>query len=85
MNKLTQKNIDQYLDGKQLDQEQKERVVMAITYLLYQRNQNVIKAENESDEDKLKQFLRSIAEYDQLIEDKIALIINGKNVETYDF
>lgn len=85
MNKLTQKNIDQYLDGKRLDQEQKERVVMAITYLLYQRNQNVIKAENESDEDKLKQFLRSIAEYDQLIEDKIALIINGKNVETYDF
>ena len=85
MNKLTQKNIDQYLDGKRLDQEQKERVVMAITYLLYQRNQNVIKAENERDEDKLKQFLRSIAEYDQLIEDKIALIINGKNVETYDF
>ena len=85
MDKLTQKNIDQYLDGKRLDEEQKERVVMAITHIVYQRNQNVIKAENEGDQDKRKQFLRSINEYDQLIDDKIAGIVDGNNIETYDF
>jgi len=85
MDKLTQKNIDQYLDGKRLEEEQKERVVMAITHIVYQRNQNVIKAENESDQDKREQFLRSIAEYDQLIEDRIAGIVDGNNIETYDF
>jgi len=85
MDQLIQKNIDQYLDGKRLDEEQKERVVMAITHIVYQRNQNVIKAENESNQDKRAQFLRSIAEYDQLVEDKIAGIVDGHNIETYDF
>jgi hypothetical protein len=85
MSNLAQKNIDQYLDGKNLSDEQKEKVIISITKVVYSRNQNVIKAEGESDQAKKDQFLRSIEEYDQMIEEKIAEVLDGKVSETYDF
>ena len=85
MDKLSQKNIDQYLEGRELDQVKKDKVLAAITPMVYNRNQNIIKFEGESDEVKKKQFARSVEEYDELIEEKIKEVLNGKSVESYDF
>lgn len=85
MDNLVQKNIDQYLEGKQLNEDQREKILLAITHIVYSRNQNVIKAEEEKDEQKQQQHLNSVDEYDAMIEDKISGILNGKSVETYDF
>lgn len=85
MAELSQKNIDQYLEGKDLNEEQREKILLAITHMVYSRNQNAIKAEEEQDTEKKKQFLRSIEEYDSIIEDEVSGILNGKSVETYDF
>jgi hypothetical protein len=85
MAELSQKNIDQYLEGKKLNDEQRERILLAITHMVYSRNQNVIKVEQEQDMDKKKQLMRSIEEYDSMIDDKIGQVLNGKSVETYDF
>ena len=85
MNNLVQKNIDQYLVDKNLADGQREKVLLAITPMVYSRNQNVIKAEEEKDEEKKKQYLRGVEEYDAMIEDKIKEVANGKEPQTYDF
>ncbi len=85
MDKLSQKPIDLYLEGKQIEGEKKDKVLAAITHMVYNRNQNVVKYEKAEDEVGKKQFMRSVEEYDQLIEEKIDQILNGKSVETYDF
>ncbi len=85
MENLAQKNIDQYLEGQDIGEEEREKVLLAITHIVYSRNQNVIRAEEEKDEEKKRQYLRSIEEYDAMIEDKIKGVLNGKTVETYEF
>jgi hypothetical protein len=80
-----QKTIDQYLIGREMDDEQKEKAVLAITKIVYDRNQNVIKAEVENDDEKKKQFLNSVREYDEIIEGKIGEALDGKKIENYDF
>ena len=85
MENLAQKNIDQYLEGRDIDEEKREKVLLSITHMVYSRNQNVIQAEEEKDVEKKKQYLRSIDEYDSMIEDKIKGVLNGKETETYDF
>ena len=82
---LAQKTIDEYLKGRQIEQKQKEKVILAITHFVYERNQNVIKAEAEQDSHKKEQFLRGIEEYDVMIDGKIEEILAGKKTETYDF
>ena len=82
---LSQKNIDQYLADKDINQDQKEKVLAAITHLVYNRNQNVIKFEMEKNEDKKNQYQRSVDEYDQMIKSRINEVLDGKNIETYDF
>jgi len=85
MSNLIQKNIDQYLAGIELTDEQKDTVLAAVTPLVYNRNQNVIKAEASNDETKIKQHIESVNEYDQMINDKIKEILAGKSDLTYDF
>lgn len=85
MDNLTQKTIDQYLAGLELEGEQRDRVLAAITHMVYERNQNVIKAEQAEDEIKRKQHIESVAEYDQLIEKKIKEVLDGQAEITYDF
>jgi len=85
MSDLAQKSIDQFLAGKEFKDEQKDVLLAAITPMVYDRNQNVIKAEAATDEVKKRQYARSVEEYDQLIEDKIQEILNGKIDLTYDF
>lgn len=85
MQNLAQKNIDQYLDDKKVSDEQKEKVIVAITQMVYNRNQNVVKAGEEKDEEKSKKYAYSVKEYDEMIANKIDEILNGKTVETYDF
>ncbi len=85
MDKLIQKSIDQYLMGLELNAEQRDKVLAAITHMVYERNQNVIKAEQAEDEIKRKQHIESVSEYDQLIEKKIKEVLNGQAEITYDF
>ena len=85
MENLAQKNIDQYLEGQDISEEVREKVLLAITHIVYSRNQSVIRAEEEKDEEKKKQYLRSIKEYDAMIEDGIKGVLSGKETETYDF
>ncbi len=85
MSILEQKNISQYLADYELTEEQKNIVLAAVTSMVYDRNQNVIKAEAESDEVKIKQYTESVNEYDQMIKDKIKEILAGKTEITYDF
>lgn len=82
---VTQKNIDQYLENIELNADQKDLVLSAITHLVYSRNQNVIRAEASDDATKVKQYLESVNEYDQMINDKIQEILAGKTEITYDF
>jgi hypothetical protein len=85
MKNISQKTIDQYLAGCKVGETEKEKIVLAITYLVYQRNQNAIKVETEEDADKRSQFLRSIEEYDQIISQEIDKILKGEKGPTYDF
>ncbi len=85
MDKLIQKSIDQYLMGLELNAGQRDKVLAAITHMVYERNQNVIKAEQAEDEIKRKQHIESVSEYDQLIEKKIKEVLNGQAEITYDF
>lgn len=85
MDNLVQKSIDQYLAGLDLVDEQRDKVLAAITHMVYERNQNVIKVEQAEDEIKKKQHLESVKEYDQLIKKKIKEVLDGKAEITYDF
>ncbi|NMC51813.1 hypothetical protein GYA54_03745 [Candidatus Kuenenbacteria bacterium] len=85
MKNIGQKTIDQYLEGLKIENSNKEKIVLAITHLVYQRNQKVVQFETESDKEKGAQFLRSIDEYDQLIKDEIDKILKGEKGPTYDF
>ena len=81
-----QKTIDQYLETRDFDKDKKEKVLAAITHLVYSRNQNVVKAESEKDDSRREQFLRSVEEYDQIIDQKIDAVSGGKDPEvSYDF
>ena len=85
MKTIEQKNIDQYLEGKNLSKEQREKALLAITHVVYKRNQDAVLAEDEKDNDKREQLLRSVEEYDQMIESKINEVLGGESVEIYDF
>lgn len=85
MTNFVQKTIDEYLKARPIDEKQKEKVLLAITHLVYERNQNVIKAEMEKDRLKKEQFSRSIAEYDGMIESKIEEVLAGKKTDIYEF
>ncbi len=85
MDNISQKTIDQYLDGVRLAEPQKEKIILAITHIVYQRNQKVVKAEEEADGVKRAQFLRSIEEYDQIIGQEIDKVLKGEEPHHYDF
>ncbi|MFH1890436.1 MAG: hypothetical protein ABIJ91_02635 [Candidatus Kuenenbacteria bacterium] len=86
MNNLSQKIIEDYLLEKQVPKDKKEKVILAITDTLYQRNQNVIKMEKEKDKTKCQQFLRSVKEYDNIMDSKTKEILDGQKIDnTYDF
>jgi len=84
MNNISQKTIDQYLEGSGLNEAQKEKIILAITYTVYQRNNKVVKAEMEKDELKKAQFLRSIEEYDQIIKQEMEKVLKGEKTHPYD-
>ncbi len=85
MNNICQKTIDQYLEGLKVDESRKEKILLAITHIVYKRNQNVIGAEAESDPMKKAQFLRSVEEYDQIIKQEIGKVLKGEEPQLYEF
>ncbi|PIR05830.1 hypothetical protein COV56_00720 [Candidatus Kuenenbacteria bacterium CG11_big_fil_rev_8_21_14_0_20_37_9] len=86
MDNPTQKTIEEYIDEKKISQDKKEKVILAITDLIYRRNQKVIQLEKDSDDIKRQQYLRSIKEYDDIIGSKIVQIIDGHQIDhAYEF
>ena len=86
MDTPTQKTIEEYIDEKKISQDKKEKVILAITDLIYRRNQKVIQLEKDSDDIKRQQYLRSIKEYDDIIGSKIVQIIDGHQIDhAYEF
>jgi len=85
MDNPSQKTIEEYLEEKQVPEENKEKVILTITDILYQRNQKVIELEKKHDI-KSEQYLRSIQEYDAIMDNKVKQIIDGQPIDhTYEF
>ena len=64
----------------------KEKVLMAITNMVYSRNQRIIEMEKESDSDRKKYLLDIIQEKENLIKEKINKVLAGEEEEiTYDY
>lgn len=84
MNNICQKTIDQYFEGLKIDESQKEKILLAVTHIVYKRNQNVIGAEAERDSVKKAQFLRSVEEYDQIIKQEIGQVLKGEEPQPYE-
>lgn len=80
-----QTTIDSYLDGHNIPAERREKIILAITDILYERNQNVVKAEKETDQLKLAQYLRSIDEYDAIIGRQITEAVDGHLISDYNY
>ena len=80
-----QKTIDQFLEDKNIPAEKKDAVLAAITHVVYSRNQAVIGLEKAEDATRHEQLLRSVEEYEQIIEEKIFDILAGKDTINYDF
>ena len=78
--------IEEYLEAEQVAPDKKEKVILAITDTLYQRNQKVIEFEKEKDPAKREQYLRSIEEYDAIMDNRVKQIIDGHAVDhNYEF
>jgi len=85
-NQISQKTIDQYIDGRDVPEEKKEKVIMAITRMVYKRNQDIVKAESEQDKDRKEQLMRGAEEYEQMIAKKIDEVLDGEQIDgEYDF
>lgn len=83
---IKQKSIEQYSHEMNIPEDKKEKVVMLVTKMVYERNQNVITWEKTSDPEEKKKLESRINEKDDLIKKKINEILAGKEEEAhYDF
>ncbi|MBU0707332.1 hypothetical protein KKG41_03095 [Patescibacteria group bacterium] len=86
MDEVIQKSIEQYCSDLKVPEDKREKVLMAVTNLTYERNQNVIALEKINDEEEKKKVVAKITEKDELIKEKITNILEGKEEEIhYDF
>lgn len=84
--KLQQKSVESYFIELEVSEDKKEKVLMAITDMVYKRNQRIIEFEKEIDSDRKKNLLKIIQERDNLIREKISKILEGKEEEIiYDY
>ncbi|MFA5106726.1 MAG: hypothetical protein WC497_00170 [Patescibacteria group bacterium] len=82
---LTQKTIEQFFQENNVPEDKREKVLMAVTNLVYERNMHVIDWEKADGEEKAKLEVL-IADKEKTINQKVADILNGKDVEIhYDF
>jgi len=83
---IQQKSVESYFIELEVPEDKKEKVLMAITNMVYSRNQRIIELEKELDIDKKKYLLDIIQEKENLIKEKINKVLAGEEEEiTYDY
>lgn len=86
MNPIGQKTIEQYMLEFQVPESHKEKVIMATTGLVYERNQHVILWEKETQPEEKQKMEKKIQDEDGVIRTKITDILAGRETEIpYDF
>jgi hypothetical protein len=83
---IQQKSVESYFIELEVPEDKKEKVLMAITDMVYSRNQRIIELEKEVDLDKKKYLLDIVQEKENLIKEKINKVLAGEEEEiTYDY
>ncbi len=83
---IQQKSVESYFVELEVPEEKKEKVLMAITDMIYSRNKRIIELERVSDNDKRDYLLKIIQEKENLIKEKINKVLVGEEEEiTYDY
>jgi len=85
-NELKQRSVESYFQEFNIPEDKKEKVLVAITNLVYKMNQRIIKYEKEADEFIKKDLLKIINENEVLINQAIKDILEGKeSTINYDY
>lgn len=83
---LKQRPVESYFEELQVPEDKKEKVLIAITNLVYKMNQRIVKYEKELDQAKKTDFLKIINENDELIKQRIKDVLDGKEDQiSYDY
>jgi hypothetical protein len=83
---LKQRSVESYFEEFNVQEDKKEKILMAITNMVYKMNQRIIKYEKEIDESKKVDILKIINENEVLIKQKIQDILSGKeDTINYDY
>jgi hypothetical protein len=83
---IQQKSVESYFIELEVPEDKKEKVLMAITNMVYSRNQRIIELEKEDDSDQKDYLLKIIQEKEVLIKEKINKVLAGEEEEiTYDY
>ena len=82
---IQQKSVESYFVELEVPEDKKEKVLMAITDMIYSRNKRIIELEKVSDIDKKDYLLKIIQEKENLIKEKINKVLAGEEEITYDY
>ena len=83
---MQQKSVESYFVEFNVPEEKKEKVLMAITDMVYSFNQRVIEYQKETVEEKKAEILKIIGEKEVLIRERIDKILRGEEKDiTYDY
>ncbi len=83
---IKQRSVESYFIELNVPEDKKEKVLMAITDMVYSNNQRIIELEKETDIEKQKYLLKIVQEKESLIKQKINKVLAGEEEEiTYDY
>lgn len=75
---VKQKPIIHYLQEEEVPEKYREKVLLAVTRLVYERNQEAIEYQKTKEEVRKKEILDSLRESDKIIREKIHRIMENK-------
>lgn len=83
---IQQKSVEAYFTELEVPEDKKEKVLMAITDMVYSRNQRIIELQKEKDAEQRKNIAKIIEEKEVLIKEKIKKVLEGQEPQiTYDY
>ena len=83
---LQQKSVEAYFKELKVPEGKKEKVLMAITDMVYSRNQRIIELQKEKDSEQRKIISKIIDEKEVLIKERIKKVLEGQEEKiTYDY
>jgi len=83
---LQQKSVEAYFKELKVPKGKKEKVLMAITDMVYSRNQRIIELQKEKDSEQRKIISKIIDEKEVLIKERITKVLEGQEEKiTYDY